>query len=195
MRPIKRTLPLHRKKKNPVVQNCIRWGLYIVCIFLAFLFSTSGSFLKPILLLPILLSICSVSRPVTAALVGIVGGFLMDMTGGTLLGYHAIFLFLIGMATAVLYDRFFQQRFWNLLFFTAVTSLLVTGLDFLFQYGIWGYENLSVLYVRYTLPCAGYTTLSSIAIYPIFYLIHKYFLPIRKRTIEKKLKPMEETET
>ena len=29
--------------------------------------------------------------------------------------------------------------------------------------------------------------------YPVFSLIHRFLLPKRRRTIEKKLKPMEET--
>ena len=70
---------------------------------------------------------------------------------------------------------------------------MVTGLDFVFQYAIWGYDNVSRLYLHHQLPCLGYTVLSSVVIYPIFALIHHFLLPKRRRTIEKKHKPMEES--
>lgn len=194
MGKIKRMLPISHKKKNANVQNFVRWVFYILLIFLAFLFATSGNFLKPTLLIPIVLSICSVSRIITSACVGIFCGFLMDMTSGTLMGYHAILLFLIGMAVSVLYDKLIQQRFFNFLIFTIISAGIITGVDFLFKYGIWGYDHVSYLYIHHSLPCLLLTSISSIIIYPIFYFIHKHFLPERKRTIEKKLKLMKDTE-
>ena len=74
-----------------------------------------------------------------------------------------------------------------------MATFVVTGFDFVFQYAIWGYHQVSQLYLHHTLPCLAYTVISSMICYPVFSLIHRFLLPKRRRTIEKKLKPMEET--
>lgn len=193
MRRNKRTLPASQKPKRQNLRNVIRWILYFFCIFLAFVTANSGDTIKPLLLIPVALCISSVSSMIVSGGIGILCGLLLDISCGTLPGYHAILLFLLCMATAMLYDRLMQQRFLNMVIFTAIAAFLITGCDFIFQYALWGYENVSHLYVHHSLPCLLYTTISGAVCYPIFFLIHRFLLPKRRRTIEKKLKPLEET--
>lgn len=178
---------------HPVVRNVFRWIIYILLIFFAFIFANSGDFIKPYLLIPISLCISSVSDLRTSAIVGLCCGFLMDMSGGTLLGYRALLLFLMCMITAVLYDRFMQQHFVNTLLFTAVATFIVTGLDFIFRYAIWEYDHLFYLYTHYSLRILLYTVISAAILHPIFLLIHKFLLPPRKRVVEETVKAMDET--
>lgn len=192
MRQNKRMLLPTRKKKRTRLCNTIRWILYILLILLAFLLANTGDYIKPLLLIPIAFCISSVSGTFVSGAVGIVCGFLMDISSGTLLGYHAIALFLFCMLISVLYDRLMQQRFFNLVFFTAIAAFLITGSDFIFCYAIWGYRHVSYLYLHYSLPCLFYTIISSMVYYPIFYVIHQNLLPERKRTVEKTVKPIEE---
>ena len=191
MRRNKRLLP-EQKRKHPKLRNTIRWMLYVLLIFFAFVFANSGDFLKPMLLIPIALSVSSVSSGITAGFVGLVCGFLMDVCGGTLLGYRALLLFLFCMATSVLYDRMFRQHFLNTLLFTAAAAFLITGFDYIFRYAIWGYDHVSYLYTHYSLRILLYTILSAMVLHPIFALIHKFLLPQRKRTLEQTVKPIEE---
>lgn len=184
--------PSSHSSKRPWLRNIIRWALYALCILMAFLFANIGDYTKPLLLLPISLCISSVSGPIISGSIGIVCGLLMDISSGTLPGYHAILLFLICMLTSLLYDKLMMQRFFNLLFFTAVTAFIVTGSDYIFRYAIWGYDNVSQVYLHYMLPCLLYTCISSAVIYPIFSCIHRFFLPQRRRTIEKTLRPLED---
>lgn len=193
MRRTKPFLPISKRPKHPKVRNTIRWVLYFLCIFLAFVTANSGDTIKPLLLIPVALCISSVSSMFIAGSIGILCGLLMDISTGSLLGYHGILLFLLCMATSLFYDRLLQQRFLNMAFFTFMAAFLVTGFDFVFQYAIWGYENMSYLYVHHSLPCLLYTTISGAVCYPIFALIHRFLLPKRRRTIEKKVKPLEET--
>lgn len=194
MRRNKRKLLTAKAPSRPRLRNAIRWVLYILCIFLAFVTANSGDYTKPLLLIPIALCISSVSGIVTSAIVGSICGFLLDISCGTLPGYHAIELFLICMLISRLYDRLMQQRFFNLVFFTAVTAFFLTGTDFIFQYALWGHDHVSQIYLHYSLKCLLYTTISSAVCYPIFYCIHRYLLPQRRRTVEKTLKPMEDSE-
>ncbi|WP_298483239.1 rod shape-determining protein MreD [uncultured Ruminococcus sp.] len=193
MRRTKPFLPVPKRPKHPKVRNTIRWVLYFLCVFLAFVTANGGDTIKPLLLIPIALCISSVSGMFISGGIGILCGLLMDISTGSLLGYHSIVLFLLCMGTSLLYDRLMQQRFLNMVFFTCAAAFLVTGFDFVFRYAIWGYENVSYLYVHHALPCLLYTTISGAVCYPIFALIHRFLLPKRRRTIEKKLKPLEET--
>ncbi len=187
-----RFLPNAKAPNRVRLRHTIRWLLYLLCIFLAFVTANAGDNTKPLLLIPIALCISSVSGAVISGIVGIFCGLLLDISSSTLEGYHAIALFLICIATSVLYDRMMMQRFWNMVIFTLIATFLVTGLDYIFLYAIWGYENVSYLYVHQILPCILYTTIAGGICYPVFALIHKFFLPKRKRTIEKRVKPLEE---
>ncbi len=178
------------ERKHPILRNGIRWALYLLLIFGAFIFANSGDFLKPLLLIPIALGISSVSGSITAGIIGLVCGFLMDISSGTLLGYRALVLFLICIAASILYDRLFRLHFLNTLLFTAVTAFLVTGLDYIFRYWIWGYDHVSYLYTHYSLRILLYTTASAIVFHLIFALIHRFLLPERKRTLERTVKPI-----
>ena len=103
MRQSKRKFLTQKPVRRPKLRNVIRWGLYAVCIFLAFVTANGGDFTKPLLLIPIALCISSVSGAVVSGGIGILCGLLLDISCGTLAGYHGILLFLICLA--VLYVR------------------------------------------------------------------------------------------
>lgn len=188
----KHLLPVPKKPKRQKLRNVIRWVLYVFLALLAFLVAAAGDYIKPMLLIPIALCISSVHGTVIAGGVGIVCGLLMDIVSGTLPGFHAIPMFLMCMGISVLYDRLMQQRFLNLVFFTLLASFLMTGSDYIFQYAIWGYDNVSLIYVHYALPCMLYTVIGGAVCYPVFQLIHRFLLPQRRRKVERTLKPMSE---
>lgn len=191
MRRTKQRIPTAmRNPRRQNLRNVIRWALYVLCILIAFLLANTGDYAKPIFLIPIALCISSVSGSITAGSIGIACGFLLDISSGTLLGYHAILLFLLCLATSLLYDRLMQQRFLNMVFFTLIAAFFVTGSDYIFRYAIWGHENVSHIYLHYSLPCVLYTGISGAVCYPIFFCIHRFLLPKRRRTVEKTLKPM-----
>lgn len=101
MRQSKRKFLTQKPVRRPKLRNVIRWGLYAVCIFLAFVTANGGDFTKPLLLIPIALCISSVSGAVVSGGIGILCGLLLDISCGTLAGYHGILLFLICLAVSV----------------------------------------------------------------------------------------------
>lgn len=190
MRKTKRLVPVRKKAQRRTLCNVLRWSIYLLLMLLAFVTASAGDYVKPLWLIPISFCIASVHGTVIAAVTGILCGLLMDISCGTLPGYHGILLFLMCMLISILYDRLMQQRFWNLVFFTGIAAFLVTSLDYIFQYAIWGYDNVSLIYVYYALPCLLYTLLSCIVCYPVFRLIHRFLLPQRKRTVQRTIQPL-----
>ena len=83
MRQSKRKFLPQKPVRRPKLQNVIRWGLYAVCIFLAFVTANGGDFTKPLLLIPIALCISSVSGAVVSGGIGILFG----TTGGYIIGF------------------------------------------------------------------------------------------------------------
>jgi cell shape-determining protein MreD len=100
MRQTKRKQLSRRSVRRPRLRNTIRWILYVLFIFLAFVTANGGDFIKPLLLIPVALCIASVSGTVVSGGIGILCGLLLDISCGTLPGYHGILLFLICLFTS-----------------------------------------------------------------------------------------------
>ena len=83
MRQSKRKFLTQKPVRRPKLRNVIRWVLYAVCIFLAFVTANGGDFTKPLLLIPIALCISSVSGAVVSGGIGILFG----TTGGYIIGF------------------------------------------------------------------------------------------------------------
>ena len=174
-----RTTPA--QKRNSVV----RWIFYFVVIVLCTAFQNAGDYVKPLLLIPVALCIASNVKQGAAVFIGILCGFLLDFSCNRLAGFYAIPMMLICFITAWLYTQFLQQRVWNLLILTAVVSLILGTQDFFFYYAIWGYEHVSLVFLKVILPSCGYTLIAALPLYGIFHFIHERLMPNSNRTIEQ----------
>lgn len=74
MRQTKRKQLSRRSVRRPRLRNTIRWILYVLFIFLAFVTANGGDFIKPLLLIPVALCIASVSGTVVSGGIGILCG-------------------------------------------------------------------------------------------------------------------------
>ena len=81
-----------REQRIHSIKTVIRWILYYMVILLCFLVMTSGTWMKPMLLVPAAIAIAANSGQYGSALAGAVCGFLTDIACGTLVGYNAVLL-------------------------------------------------------------------------------------------------------
>lgn len=181
MGKIKPSRSTPQQKRNTV----IRWIFYWVLIVLCTALMTAGDGVKPLLLIPIALCIASTVNEWAAVFMGIVCGFLLDLSCGRLLGYNAIFLMVVCLIASQLYLHLLQHRLLNLLGLTAIVSLLHGAIDFFFYYAIWDYENVSQVFLHIILPSCGYTLLAAILLYGLFHFVHERLLPNSSHTIEQ----------
>lgn len=161
----------------------IRWILYVMLVLLAFVLAAAGNYVKPLLLLPIAFCISSYCKDTVAIGVGIVCGFLLDISCGKLPGFNAIIMLALCLTVSLLYTHLLQQRLLNMLLLTAVGSFLQIGLDFIFYYAIWGYDHVNQIFLSYTIPSWYATVIASIPIYLIFRLIQRCLTPKKNRII------------
>ena len=70
-----------REQRIRGLKTVLRWLLYYAVIFLCFLIMTSGTWMKPILLVPAAIAIAVNSGQYSSALTGAVCGFLSSLSG------------------------------------------------------------------------------------------------------------------
>lgn len=169
------------QKRNTV----IRWVFYFVVILLCTAFLNAGDYVKPLLLIPVSLCIASNVKEGAAVFIGILCGLLLDFCCGRLMGFYAIQFMLVCLVTSQLYTQLLQQRLFNMLILTAISSLLLGTIDFFFYYAIWDYEHVWLIFLHITLPSCGYTLIATLPLYGLFHFVHERLLPHSNRTIEQ----------
>ena len=169
------------------VKTALRWLVYYLLIFLSFIIMTSGTLYKPILLVPLAIGIAINNNIYCAAVTGAVCGFLTDISCGKLFGYNAVILAFFCIAANLVFELYLRDRFINFMMITAVVSYIQCRLDYKFYYQMWGYENVSRIFVRVSLRVWIYTVISAVFIYIVLKLVNRLLMPKEHLTIEEAL--------
>ncbi len=173
------------QKSNYVFLQFMQWILFALIVFLCFLAETSGSYLKPLLLIPVSLCIASHTGELSAMAAGAVCGLLLDLACGKLPGFNAVILVICSVLVSLLYRYILKQKLVNMLFLTAVCAFLQGGLDYVLYYAVWGYEDVALIWQKFIFPSCLMTTASSV----VFYFVMKKIAEIcgshRSNQLEK----------
>lgn len=175
-----RRITAHEKKNLAV-----RWILYAIIIIFCYITATSGSFRKPLLLIPVALCIASYAREHTALIIGIVCGLLLDIVCGKLIGFNAILLCLMCIGISLLYKHFLMHRLLSFMILAAAGIFIQGILDYFFFYAIWNYSNVSFIFTNHILICCIYTLISALPVYAVIHNINRLLRPNTVRTIEE----------
>ena len=157
------------RKQNRLFLQIVQWVLFAVVIGICYLAETSGSYHKPLMLLPVALCIASHTGELQAMTVGVVCGLLLDLACGKLLGFNAFLLVICCVLISLLYRYFLRQKLINMLLLTTACALIQSGLDYVLYYALWGYEDVFLIWQRIIFPSCLMTAGSSV----IFYFIIK----------------------
>jgi len=160
-------IPNYSQKRKYL--QVIEWVIFFLLIGLCDLYETSGSGLKPLILLPLSLCISSHTEELQAMAVGAVCGFQLDLACGKLPGFNAILLVLFCVTSSLLYHYLLKQKLVNMLILTSVFSLIQGGLDYIFYYAIWGHENVFLIWENVISRSCVMTIISAI---PCYFIIH-----------------------
>ena len=164
----------------------IRWTFYLLIISIAFIASNIGTSVKPLLLIPIAICISiNEGDEMTATITGILCGLLMDISCDKLFGYNAILLIACCVFTSLLFNHLLRPNVINAFYVCAILAFIHGILDYLFYYAIWGYENVSQIFFKYTFVSWIYTSISTILVYLLLRLIYNKFQPKRIHSIEE----------
>ena len=177
-----------REHRILVIKTSVRWLLYYLVIFSSFLIMTSGTLLKPILLVPIAICIAIDNNQYASVLTGAVCGFLIDISCGKLFGYNAVILSFFCIVVSLLFELYLRHRFTNYILITAAVSYIQCRLDYKFYYQIWNYENVERIFTHVTLKVWVYTVISAVFVYLVIALINRFLMPKEHLTIEEAIK-------
>lgn len=158
------------RKKRYILLQTVQWMLFALCILVCYVLETSGSYQKPLLLIPLALCISSHTGEIQAMAVGTVCGLLLDLACGKLVGYNAIWLVISCTIVSLLYRYLFKQKLWNMLFLTTICAFIQGGMDYIFYYAIWEHENVDSIFRNMIVPSCMMTVASSVLFY---FLIHR----------------------
>lgn len=148
-------------------RSIFKWVCVSLIILICFSIMTTGGpgKAKPILLLPVVIAVAMSENELVAGIIGAVCGMLTDLALGKFLGVNAMLFLIFGVLASFLFLNLVKRNFINTVLLTAIAAVIHGLLDFFFFYVIWGYEDLSVVFLHITLLSALYTVISSAVLY------------------------------
>ena len=150
-----------RRKKHMLLAG--KWLSYSLLLIAAAVLQTVPGFLtiegaRPLFILPLCMAVSIYEGEFRGALFGAVGGLVWDLTAGRVAGLLAIQLLVICFMTSVLVQLFLRVNHMNFILLCFVAVLLVTGVDFLFNYLMRGYSRAAWYYGTVVLPIVIFTS-------------------------------------
>lgn len=176
------------KKKKERFNLIIRWVLYILIMIVSYIGMciTNSTIPDPILLIPVALCIAMWQGPVASALAGCICGLMIDSAMGTVAGYHALMLMWICTVISLMFMFVLRKHFINILIITSVSTVLISALDYLFIYAIWGYDKNAWIFSHMYLPSILMTIIACVPVYYLIKVITVKFGHIKETFIEEK---------
>lgn len=168
-----------KKKRKYAV---IRWAIFSVLIWAVFIFTTTGSFIKPNILIPMALCISMSEDTLVSAVVGIICGLLSDIAFGNLIGTTTLLLVIGCSGISLLFTHLLRQNLLNFFVLTVVYSAIHFSIDYFFSYVMWGYEHDNILLKEFIVPEFILTVVTVFPVYLLIKLIRKH-LTLRKRYV------------
>lgn len=184
---------MNSAKRKDRMRAAAKWVLLSLIILLAFAVSTTGGAdaAKPLMLIPIVICISIDCDELTAGIVGVFCGLMLDISTGKLLGANAIFLLIAGVFTSLIFLHFMRKNIINAIIVTIVVSFLHGIFDFFFFFAMWNFESYLTVFKERTIPSFVFTVISSPFIYIIIKLITSKFSKPDRTAIEQTVEIVE----
>lgn len=177
-----------REKRIRRMKAVSRWIAYFLVIFLGFIIMTTGTWLKPILLVPAVMCISMRNSQLPAAFTGAFCGLLIDIACGRLFGFNAVILAFFCAFVSLIFELYLRPRFFNYLWITALVALAQGWLDYKFYYQIWSFSDSDLIFRTVTMKVWLLTMVSALVIYPVYRLIDHFLMPKTHLTIEEAIR-------
>ena len=166
-----------REKKIFYIKTVSRWIVYYIIIFALFAFMTSGTYLKPMILIPTAICIAMKNDMMGSAFTGAFCGLLTDIACGKLFGYNAVLLTVFCVGTSLMFSLYLRNKFINFLWISGICSFIQCCLDYEFFYGLWGYEDVETIFWNTHMNSFAMTVISSVFVYIIFGIVNRFLMP------------------
>lgn len=126
---------------------------------------------KPLLVVPVAMAIAMFEGEFVGGVYGAAAGLLIDTASVTLFGFNGFFICLFCIIAGLMVIYLLRCNLLGCMLFVAVTLLVRGSIEFLFAYGMWGYESVWKIYLLHTLPGVLYT----LVITPLAFRLIRWF--------------------
>ena len=124
---------------------------------------------RPILVLPLMISVCLAEGNYFSLIWGFLTGLILDLSFGGIIGIISVIMGILGYILGQLKDKLFEIKIFTFMFLCFIIEPLLIFLRFYINYVIKGIEYVDIIIYNHILPIALYTFLIS----PIIYLFNK----------------------
>lgn len=128
---------------------------------------------KPLLLIPIALTIASRERVVPSLVFGAACGVLTDIGSGSSVGFFAITLTLVCFAEVSIYENYLVPSFLTVSIISVISVPCIIGMYFLLFRFFAGIEECGYLFVHHYISRIVYTLLMTIPLYYLNRLLYR----------------------
>lgn len=159
------------EKKYTIVRY-VAYGLEILILYIlqgtpVFLPEIAGG--KPLILIPVALTIAFFENEIPAMFFGLASGALLDIGTGGNIGYYTVMLTIICFAIGVIFRDYMVVSFLNAMAFCSAISVGLICINFVVFYIFSGKAEAGTYFVNHYISRIIYT----IVISPIFYYVNK----------------------
>lgn len=167
-------------KKNRYTYLALKYGLYALLLCFSYALSTSPALpeYRPILVIPMVVSLSLYEGEFIGGLYGALAGLLLDYGAMTLFGINAMLLLILGCAAGLISIYLFQRSLRSAFILTCGMALAQGIISYFLLFAMWRLPGASRLIVSMFLPTALLTTIAT----PLYYygvgLIYRYFEPL-----------------
>lgn len=146
---------------------------YIAVLVLLYVLQTTPGFLtvfgvKPNFVIPAAICVAFHEGEFVGGLYGALAGILCDLSGFTLFGFNSIITLACCVAAGLLVIYLLRPTVVNFVLLVFAALLARGLLEYLFNYWMWGYDNVWMVLVYNTIPTVLYSTAASPL---VFYLL------------------------
>lgn len=133
---------------------------------------------RPVLVVPAMLTVALLEDEKVGLGFGIFTGLLLDMSAGSILGFHAMILGFLGYFIGILVVNLVKTNLLTALLLSAAAVFILYTLDFTFFFVLKRYEAASYAFQNHYLPIMLHTFIPT----PLLYFFNKAFaLGVRER--------------
>lgn len=156
--------------------NIVKYTAFSIEMLLCYIIqSTPGLSLelfggKPVLLIPLALSIAVFEDEIPAIIFGLICGLMADNGFSGFMGFYAICLSVLCFIVSVLMENYIRTNLLTAFIIGCISVPVIIFLQFVFFYILRGYDNIWQYFLAHYLPRIIYT----LAFVPVFYGINRY---------------------
>jgi rod shape-determining protein MreD len=112
---------------------------------------------RPILLIPVTLSVSMFENETVSMVFGLAGGLLIDFGLGNVLGFHAMLLAAMCYAISLMTANLFQTNFLTAMLVAAISTASIVLLQWILFFVLYGYRYTGYALTAHYIPIFCYT--------------------------------------